>query len=371
MRFDTRLVHGGQRPAPGTGALVPPVHVGVAYERGVQDPLRYFYARAEQPTREDLEECLAGLEDARFATVYSSGQAASATVLSLLGPGSRLVAGDDLYGGTHELFGLLDERGVEVRRRDLAADPDPGPCDLVWVETPSNPLLKIVDIERVARHAHERGALLAVDNTLASPALQQPLALGADVSVYSTTKFVAGHLDVLGGAVVCDDAALHERFTRYRTIVGNVPGGLDCFLVHRGLKTLSVRVERQVRSAGLVVAALEADPAVGRVHYPGRPEHRGHAVAARQMRAPGALVSFEYRGDPMRLLERVTLFGAAVSLGGVRSLIECPAAMTHRPVPRATRLRLGITDSLVRLSIGLEDPDDLVEDLRSALKGSS
>ncbi|MGI5238444.1 trans-sulfuration enzyme family protein [Dactylosporangium sp. CA-139066] len=367
MRFDTRLVHGGQRPAPGTGALVPPVHVGVAYDRGSQEPLRYFYARGEQPTREDLEECLAGLEDARFATVYSSGQAASATVLSLLGPGARLVAGDDLYGGTHELFELLGERGVEVRRADLAADPDPGPCDLVWVETPSNPLLKIVDVERVARLAHERGALLAVDNTLASPVLQQPLALGADISVYSTTKFIAGHLDVLGGAVVCDEPGLHERFLRYRTVVGNVPGGLDCYLVHRGLKTLAVRVERQVRTAGLVAAALEDHPAVERVLYPGRAGHPGHAVAARQMRAAGALVSFEYRGDPMRLLERVTLFGAAVSLGGVRSLIEVPAAMTHRPVPRATRRRLGITDALVRLSIGIEDPADLVEDLSAAL----
>ncbi|GAA2714986.1 trans-sulfuration enzyme family protein [Micromonospora olivasterospora] len=376
MRFDTRLVHAGAEPTPGTGDLVPPVHLSVTYERSAQDPLRYFYGRGENPTREALESCLAALEDVRFATAYTSGQAAAEAALSLLSPGQRVVAGDDVYGGTHALFDLVRARGVTVDQVDLA---DPGRCQavladdaaplaMVWLETPSNPLLKVTDVAAVARHAHRRGALVLVDNTLASPALQQPLSLGADVTLYSTTKFLAGHLDVLGGALVYDDPRLHERLVAHRTTVGTAPGGADCFLVQRGLKTLSLRMARQVQNAQAVVAALGAEPAVCAIHYPGLPGHPQHDVAVRQMRAPGALVSFAYRGDPVQLMERVRLFAAAVSLGGVRSLIECPALMTHRPVPRETRLRVGVGDDLVRLSMGIEDPADLVEDLIRALR---
>ncbi|SBT42992.1 trans-sulfuration enzyme family protein [Micromonospora auratinigra] len=376
MRFDTRLVHEGQTPTPGTGDLVPPLHLAVTYERSVQEPLRYFYGRGENPTRENLERCLAALEDVRFATAYTSGQAAAEAALSLLRPGQRVVASDDVYGGTHALFDLVRARGVTVdqvdladpARRDRALGDDGPPPTLVWLETPSNPLLKITDIAEVARLAHRRGARVLVDNTLASPALQQPLRLGADLTLYSTTKFLAGHLDVLGGALVHDDPELHERLVAHRTTVGSAPGGPDCFLVQRGLKTLALRVARQVDNARRVVAALTAEPTVGTVHYPGLAAHPGHQVAARQMTGPGALVSFSYRGDPVKLMERVRLFAAAVSLGGVRSLIECPALMTHRPVPRDTRLRLGIGDDLVRLSMGIEDPADLVEDLVRALR---
>ncbi|MBW4722026.1 trans-sulfuration enzyme family protein [Saccharothrix obliqua] len=377
MRFDTKLVHVGQEPPAGTGDLVPPLHLASTYERDVQDPVRWFYARGENPTREDLERVLAALEDVRFATAFASGQAAGATALAVLA--RRLViVSDDVYGGTHALMGTVADRGVEVRYADLA---DPGVADrvlaaappgaLVWVETPTNPLLKVVDVARVARQAHEAGAVVLVDNTVAGPALQRPLALGADVSLYSTTKSVAGHLDVLGGALVHDREDLHEAFTAHRTAVGSVPGPFDCFLVHRGLKTLSLRAERQVATTGKLVAELCASPAVAEVRYPGLPGHPGHEVAARQMSGGGSLVSFRYRGDVGAFLRRLRLFGNAVSLGGVRSLASRPATTTHRPVPPDLRARLGITEDLVRMSIGIEDPEDLLDDLRNALGGGA
>ncbi|MBO4205001.1 trans-sulfuration enzyme family protein [Micromonospora echinofusca] len=376
MRFDTRLVRIGQDPEPGTGDVVPPLHLAVTYERDMQDPPRYFYGRGENPTREDLERALAAVEDAPFATVYASGQAAAMTAVSVLRPGQRLLSSDDVYGGTHTLFAMLTRYDIRVDYADLS-DPavveqvlgdDGDDVAMVWVESPSNPLLKVVDLADVCRRAHRRGALVVVDNTLAGPVLQQPLALGADVSLYSTTKSVAGHLDVLGGALVYHDPALHDSFLAYRTTAGNMAGPLDCFLVHRGLKTMSLRVARQVDNAEAVVAALRAEPTVGRIHYPGLPGHPGHEVARRQMTRPGSLVSFEYLHDPEKLMSRVGLFASAVSLGGVRSLIECPALMTHRPVPREVRLRLGVTDNLIRLSLGIEDPADLVTDLVTALR---
>lgn len=376
MRFDTRLVHIGQEASPGTGAAVPPIHVAAAYERRVQDPPRYFYARGEHPTREDLERCLAALEDARFATVYASGQAAGMTALSVLSPGQTVLASDDVYGGTHSLFALLSGHGIRIRQvglaevaiRDAAFDTAGPDLGAVWVETPSNPMLKVSEIAEISRRAHARGAFVVVDNTFASPALQQPLAHGADVSLYSTTKLIAGHLDAVGGALVTDDATLHERFLRYRTTAGNVPGGFDCFLVHRGLKTLALRVQRQVESAQRVVAALLPEPSVGALYYPGLPDHPQREVVTRQMTAPGSMISFEYRGDPHKLMDRLRVFTCAVSLGAVQSLVECPATMTHRSVPQHQRLRLGITDDLVRLSIGIEDPADLVDDLLAAAR---
>ncbi len=373
MRFDTRLVQAGQRPDGGAGDVVPPIHVAATYERGVQDPLRYFYGRGENPTREALEECLAALEGVRHATVYSSGQAAAATVLTVLAPGQRLVASDDVYGGTHALLARLAATGVAVDYADLA---DPVAAEgalaaddlgMVWVETPTNPLLKVADLAAVCRRAHAAGAVVVVDNTLASPVLQQPLQW-ADVTLYSTTKSIAGHLDAIGGALVYDDDDLHERFRAYRNVAGNVPGGLDCYLVRRGLKTLTLRVERQSRTAAAVAALLQDHPAVGAVHYPGLPGHPGHAVAARQMAAAGSIVSFDYLGDAEKLMDRVRVFAPAVSLGGVQSLIEVPALMTHSPIPRPERVGRGIGDDLVRLSVGIEDADDLLDDLRAALR---
>ena len=382
MRFDTRVVHIGQEPAAGTGAVVPPIHVAATYERRVQDPLRYFYARGEQPTREDLERCLASLEGVRYASVYASGQAAGMTALSVLAPGQTVLASDDVYGGTHALFSLLSGYGIRVRQADLA---DPAVRDAafaealadapvgsglgaVWVETPSNPMLKVTDIAAVSRLAHAVGAVVIVDNTFASPALQQPLAHGADVSLYSTTKFIAGHLDAVGGALVTDDERLHRRYLGYRTIAGNVPGGFDCFLVHRGLKTLSLRTRRQVDNARAIVAALREEPMVGALYYPGLPDHPQRDLIGRQMSGPGSMISFEYLGDPRKLMERLQIFTCAVSLGAVQSLVECPATMTHWSVPEDERLRLGITDNLIRLSAGIEDPADLVADLLAAVR---
>lgn len=371
MRFDTRLVHSGGEPQPGTGDIVAPIHVSTTYDRFAQDPPRLFYGRGENPTREALERCLASLEEARFCTVFSSGQAAATAAVSLLSPGDRLVCGDDVYGGTYALFSTLDKYGIRVDFADLT-EPAAALAEraaMVWVETPSNPLLKITDLAAVAELARARGAILVVDNTFASPALQRPLDLGADVSLYSTTKFIAGHADVLGGALVCDDETLHEKFLQHRTTTGAVPGGLDCYLVHRGVKTLSLRVARQTETARSIAAALVESPLAADVRYPGLPAHPGHDLACRQMSGPGSIISFRYRGDPGKLLAGTRLFACAVSLGGVRSLIECPALMTHRPVPRETRLAAGITDELIRLSVGIEDPADLLEDLRNALEG--
>jgi cystathionine beta-lyase/cystathionine gamma-synthase len=374
MRFDTRLVRAGEEPDPRYGDVVPPIHVATTYERRVQDPPRYFYGRGENPTRERLESCLASLEDARFATVFSSGQAAAATVLSLLRPGQRLLSEEDVYPGTNALFALLANQDIQVEYADLS-DPQVvasalgGPdVAMVWIETPTNPLLKIVDIAQVSGLAHDRGALVVVDNTFASPLLQQPLALGADVSLYSTTKFLAGHSDVLGGALVYDDPRLHQSIRSHRTAVGNVPGGLDCYLVRRGVKTLSLRLNRQMETAARIADLLMSCSTVEGVRYPGRPEHPQYAVAKAQMAGPGSIISFDYRGGPPeRLLDRVRLFSCGVSLGGVQSLIECPALMTHRPLPPEVRASRGIRDSLIRLSVGIEDPQDLLDDLREAL----
>ncbi|WP_367127569.1 PLP-dependent aspartate aminotransferase family protein [Saccharothrix sp. HUAS TT1] len=376
MRFDTKLVHEGQRTRPGTGDVIPPIHLSVPFDQFAQDPPQYYYARGESPTRENLETCLAALEDVRFALAFSSGQAAASAVLSLLEPGSRVVASDDVYGGTYGLFELCRQRGVDVRQVDLsdaaaAAAALSGDVDLVWVETPTNPLMKVADIAAISAAAHRAGAVVVVDNTFASPALQQPLAAGADVSLHSTTKFIAGHSDVLGGALVLDDPALHQRLAGHRTLAGGVPGAFDCYLVHRGLKTLSLRVARQVANAWAAVEALTASPFVGAVHYPGLPDHPQFELAAAQMSAPGSMVGFEYLGDVHELLRRTDLFAAAVSLGGVRSLIECPATMSHRPVPREVRQRAGVVDNLVRLSFGIEDPIDLVEDLTAAMAAAS
>ncbi|NUT46271.1 MAG: PLP-dependent transferase [Saccharothrix sp.] len=376
MRFDTKLVHEGQRTRSGSGDVIPPIHLSVTFDQSAQDPARYYYARGESPTREDLETCLAAMEDVRFALAFSSGQAAGSAVLSLVEPGGRVIASDDVYGGTYALFELCRRRGVDVRQVDLsdvdaAASALSGEVDLVWVETPTNPLMKVTDLAAVSAAAHRAGAIVVVDNNFASPALQQPLAAGADVSLHSTTKFIAGHSDVLGGALVLDDPDRYRRLAEHRTVVGGVPGAFDCYLVHRGLKTLSLRVARQVANAWAAVEALVESPFAGAVHYPGLPDHPQFELASAQMSAPGSMVSFEYLGHVDELLRRTELFAPAVSLGGVRSLIECPASMTHRPVPREVRLRAGVVDNLVRLSFGIEDPADLVEDLTAAMAAAS
>lgn len=372
MELDTKLVHVGQEATSPSGDVVPPIHLASTFEQRTQPDLRYFYGRGENPTREALERCLAALENAAHALVFSSGQAAGATALSQLSPGQRVISSDDVYGGTYALFQTLGRYDIRVEYLDLTdlSALDAALADdvaLVWMETPTNPLLKVADIAAVAERAHRHGARLLVDNTFASPVLQQPLALGADITLYSTTKFIAGHSDVIGGALVYGDDELHRAFLSYRTAAGNVPGALDCFLVHRGLKTLSLRVDRQLTNTNRIVEVLTESSRVGRIHYPGLPEHPQYEVAQRQMRAAGSIVTFEYLGAVEELLRRPELFACAVSLGSVRSLIECPALMTHRPIPEPERLRLGITNNLVRLSMGIEDPRDLAKDLTNAL----
>jgi cystathionine beta-lyase/cystathionine gamma-synthase len=372
MRFDTRLVQVGQEPDKDTGDVVPAIHVAATYERRVQDPLRYFYARGESPTREALERCLASLEDARFAMVFPSGQSAAATALTLLEPGQRLITCDDVYGGTYSLFRTLRRYDIQVDYVDLtdmdaltaALGYDVG---MVWIETPTNPTLKVIDLAAVRHCLRENRIRIVVDNTLAGPALQQPLRFGADVTLYSTTKCIAGHSDVLGGALVYDDEELHHAFSSHRNTVGSVPGALDCFLVHRGLKTLSLRSARQVSNASRIAMELRGLDRIGKINYPGLVDHPQYQVAMKQMLAPGSMLSFEYRDDPQKLFERLKIFTCAVSLGGVRSFIEHPASMTHAPIPATTRNRLGISDNLIRLSAGIEDPADLLEDLLAAI----
>ncbi|QHA04454.1 aminotransferase class I/II-fold pyridoxal phosphate-dependent enzyme [Streptomyces broussonetiae] len=372
MQFDTKLVQIGQEAHPGTGDIVPPIHLASTYEQRAQTDLRYFYGRGENPTREGLERCLASLEDAAYALAFSSGQAAGTTALSLLSPGQKLISSDDVYGGTFSLFDLLPRYGITVEYVDLtdldaldaALTDDTG---LIWIETPTNPLLKVADVRAISERAHARGVPVLVDNTFASPVVQRPLALGADISLYSTTKFISGHSDVIGGALVYNSEEFQSSFFRYRTSAGNVPGALDCYLLHRGVKTMSLRVRRQNESAEQLVQLLRQSPKVGALHYPGLADHPQHETAARQMDGFGSIITFDYLGDAQKLLEKVERFAVAVSLGGVRSLIECPALMTHRPIPAETRRRLGIGDNLIRLAVGIEDVRDLAADLERAL----
>jgi cystathionine beta-lyase/cystathionine gamma-synthase len=376
MKFETRLVHSGHEAEAPYGDVVPPIHLASTYDQNHQDPLRYFYARGENPTRERLEQCLASLEDAAHALAFSSGQAAGITALSLVTPGKKVIASDDIYGGTYALFTTLAQYQVAVEYVDLT-EPErlsralTDDVALVWIETPTNPLLKVADVPELCRIAHQKGVPVLVDNTFASPVLQRPLELGADITLYSTTKFIAGHSDVIGGALVYNDGSFHDRFLRYRTAAGNIPGPLDCYLVHRGLKTLSLRVERQVANTIRIVEFLRRSPAVGRIYYPGLETHPQYELARRQMSGPGAIVTFEYQGDAAGLMKHCKLFACAVSLGSVRSLIECPALMTHRPIPKETRLRLGIDDNLIRLAVGIESSDDLIADLAQAMEASA
>jgi methionine gamma-lyase len=376
MRFDTRLIHVDLPQPSGSGDVVAPLHLSVAYEPGAQDPPRYFYGRGENPTRELLERTLAALEDVGHAVVFPSGQAAAAAALAVLASHGRpVLAVDDVYAGTHELFETVLGPGA-VRYADLS-DPAvvdgvfdgpaaPGHGALIWIETPTNPMLKLVDLTALSARARAHGATVLVDNTLAGPALQQPLSRGAHVTLYSTTKSIAGHLDVLGGALVLDDTELHDRLLRHRTITGAVPGAQDCYLVLRGLRTLAVRTERQVATARAIATALAGHPGVTSVLFPGLATHPQHHLAEAQMTGPGGVLAFRCPAAAT-VIDRLTLFAGSVSLGGVRSLAQRPAVASHRTLPAATCERLGITADLVRLSVGVEAAADLIDDLMRAL----
>jgi cystathionine gamma-lyase len=380
LRFATRVIHGGQHPDPLTGAVMPPIYATTTYVQsspGVHQG--YDYARTRNPTRDALQAALADLEGGAAAFAFASGMAATATLLELIDAGSHVVAMHDLYGGTFRLLENVRTRsaGLTVSFVDLsqpvaleaALRPE---TRLLWVETPTNPLLKLVDLGAVAHIAHRHGLLAVCDNTFATPFIQRPLEHGFDVVVHSTTKYLNGHSDSLGGAaIVREGSDLGERLAYLQNSVGAVPGPFDAFLTLRGIKTLALRMERHCANALAVAQFLEQQPQIERVFYPGLPSHPQHALARRQMRGGfGGIVSAVLRGgleQARRTLERCRLFALAESLGGVESLIEHPAIMTHSSLPAPRRAALGIGDGLIRLSVGVEDVEDLIAELRQAL----
>jgi cystathionine gamma-lyase len=379
----TRAIHAGQSPDPATGAIMTPIFASSTYVQ--ESPGRHKgweYSRSHNPTRDAYERCVADLEGGIRGFAFASGMAATATVLELLDSGDHVVAGDDLYGGSYRLF-----RGVRERSSGLAfsfvpmEDPDAlrqavrPDTRMIWVETPTNPMLKMVDIAAAAEIARECGALLVVDNTFATPVLQQPLALGADIVVHSATKYLNGHSDMIGGiAVVRDDEKLAERLWYLLNSAGAIQGPFDSFLALRGLKTLAIRMHAHCDNALEIAQWLRSQPGVERVLYPGLPDHPAQELVARQMNGMGGgIISLDVGGGlerARRILERCRLFSLAESLGGVESLINHPAIMTHASVPADIRARLGISDTLIRLSVGIEDVEDLKRDLSAALSGS-
>ena len=377
--FETLAIHAGQEPDPQTGAVVPPIYQVSTYKQDGVGGLRdgYEYSRSANPTRHALEECLAALEGGRRALAFASGMAAEDCLLrAVCAPGDHVIIPDDAYGGTFRLMArVLAEWGVSYRPvplSDVAAVRDAlaeRPARVLWAETPTNPLLSIADIAALADIAHQSGALLVVDNTFASPYLQQPLALGADAVVHSTTKYLGGHSDVVGGAVVVADPALGERLAFLQNATGAVAGPFDAWLTMRGVKTLAIRMDQHCRNAARVADMLASHPAVIQVRYPGLPGHPGHEVAAKQMRDFGGMVSFRVRGGAdaaVAACGRTRLFTLGESLGGVESLVEHPGRMTHAS---AAGSPLEVPDDLIRLSVGIETGEDLLEDLRQALAG--
>jgi cystathionine gamma-synthase len=372
--FETRAIHAGQPPDPVTGAVVTPISLATTFaQSAVGEHQGYEYARSSNPTRAALEACLADLEGATRGLAFASGLAAEDALLRTLRPGDHVLIPTDAYGGTFRLVARvhaaagLEWSAVDLTDLDAVAAAWRDRTRMVWVETPTNPLLTIVDIGAVSRLAHERGARVVVDNTFATPYLQRPLELGADVVVHSTTKYLGGHSDVVGGFLAARDEDLGEELTFLQNAVGGVPGPLDCYLVLRGAKTLAVRMDRHCANAAVVAAALDGHPAVARVLYPGLPSHPGHDVAARQMDGFGGMVSFALRGGEdaaLRVASATRVFTLAESLGAVESLIEHPARMTHASVAGSP---LAVDPALIRLSVGLETVTDLVADLRRAL----
>jgi cystathionine gamma-synthase len=374
LHFETKAIHAGQEPEPTYGAVNVPIYQTSTFAQdGVGGHKGYEYARTGNPTRTVLERALAELEGGHAALCFSSGMAAEATLFYLLKPGDHVVVGDDVYGGTYRLVSkvLQPSMGLEYDTVDLT-DLDAvrkavrDETRMIWCETPTNPLLKIVDVAAVADIAHQAGAMVVVDNTFASPYLQNPIAMGADVVVHSTTKYIGGHSDVVGGVAVVTTEDLRERLAFLQNAAGAVPGPLDCFLTLRGLKTLALRMEAHSRNAQRIAEFLAGHPKVAHVYYPGLPSHPGHDLAARQMRGFGGMLSFEMgsEDEAFEVCRRTRLFFLAESLGGVESLIEHPGRMTHMSVAGSP---LEVPGTLVRLSVGVEHPDDLLEDLTQAL----
>lgn len=378
MKFATKVIHAGIEPDPSTGAIMTPIFQTSTYVQAAPgDHKGYEYARTQNPTRSALEKNLAALENATDAICFASGLAAQDAVMKLLSVGDEIVACNDLYGGSYrQMVRVYAQMGIKSRfvdmytarnlRREITKK-----TKLLWIETPTNPMLNIIDIEEVCKIAREKGVMTVVDNTFASPYLQNPLDLGADIVLHSATKYIGGHSDVVHGCLMTKDADLAARLRFLQNATGAVPGPQDCFLVLRGIKTLHLRVERACENAAKVAHFLAAHPKVSKIYWPGFKTHPNHKIAKKQMRLFGGMVSFDLHANSFEAAKKVLcgteLFSLAESLGGVESLIGHPASMTHASIPREERLKVGLTDSLVRLSVGIEDVDDLIADLGQAL----
>lgn len=378
MKFATKVIHAGIEPDPSTGAVMTPVFQTSTYVQEAPGKHKGFeYARTQNPTRSALEKNLAALENGCDAVCFSSGLAAQDAVIKLFGSGDEILAVNDLYGGSYrQMVRVWGQWGLKSRFIDMYnpenLEREIGPdTKLIWVETPTNPMLNIVDIAAICEIAKKHGIMVCVDNTFASPYLQNPLDLGADIVLHSATKYIGGHSDVVHGCLIVKDPELAQRLHFIQNASGAIPGPQDCFLVLRGIKTLHLRVQRACENAEAVAHFLAAHPKVSKVYWPGFESHPNHEVAKRQMRMFGAMVSFDLKDNTMenavRILSGTHLFSLAESLGGVESLIGHPASMTHASIPREERLKVGLTDSLIRLSVGVEDADDLIADLNSAL----
>ena len=378
MKLATKIIHAGAEPDPSTGAIMTPIFQTSTYVQEAPGKNKgYEYARSQNPTRKALEDALAIIENGKYALAFGSGVAATDSVMKLLNPGDEVIAANDMYGGSYRLFTKVWERyGIKfimVNTGDVAAVDAAitAQTKLIWVETPTNPLMNITDIAAMAAIAKKANALLCVDNTFASPYLQNPLDLGADIVMHSATKYLSGHSDVIQGVLIMNDTDLREKLYFIQKSCGAVPGPMDCFLVLRGIKTLHVRMKQHYENGEKIARWLRQHPKVAKVYWPGFEDSAGYAVAKKQMRGFGGMISFELKDDSekevTRVLSSTHLFSLAESLGGVESLINHPASMTHASIPREERIKNGLSDGLIRLSVGIEDADDLIDDLNKAI----
>ena len=378
MEFATKAIHAGQHPDPATGAIMTPIYQTSTYVQESPGKHKgYAYARGKNPTRSALEQCLAALENAKHGLCFSSGMGACDAIIKLLKPGDEVIATQDLYGGTYRMFTkVFAQYGIKFHFVDLYDASHikkyvNANTRLLWVETPTNPMMQIIDIEACAKHAKDHNLILVVDNTFASPYLQNPLDLGAHIVMHSVTKYLGGHSDVVMGALLMNDDSLYERLAFIHNSCGATPGPMDSFLVLRGVKTLHVRMDRHCANGKAIAHFLRNHPKIDKVYWPGFEDHPNHNIAKRQMRDFGGMISFTMKGDNIdeafRMASSVKVFSLAESLGGVESLLGHPATMTHASIPKEERLKSGITDTLIRLSVGIEHVDDLIEDLRQAL----
>ncbi len=379
MKFATKAIHAGQEPDPSTGAVMTPIYQTSTYwQKAPGDNQGYEYSRGTNPTRKALEACLAALENAQFGLAFSSGMGATDAVMKLLQPGDEVITGNDLYGGSYRIFTkIFAAYGIKFHFLDLSdpqivAEYANEKTKLVWIETPTNPTMQIVDIEAVAKITKEKNLLLVVDNTFASPYLQNPIDLGADIVMHSVTKYIGGHSDVVMGALMLNNEDLYKRLWFIYNACGATPGPMDSFLVLRGIKTLHLRMKAHCENGRIIAEYLKTHPKVDKIYWPGFADHPNHAIAAKQMRDFGGMISITLKGadraETFKIASSFKVFTLAESLGGVESLINHPVTMTHASIPKETREAAGVVDNLLRLSVGVEDVDDLLEDLKQALK---